>query len=191
MITINLSEKMKSMSLKKIEGRILEIRKQFYREFELMSPSVSFDYSKKEYQYGFSMDGFGTIIYEIPEWDWFKEDKDEMCEKIIFHFSRFLRKWYVNAPDILIERKLIDKPFVIEYGFANIDNIENESFKNQFDKISNSRGIFWESDYVAEDEMVIYVFGKDYYIPQFNEDSETLIKEIIKPIYEENEHLLN
>ena len=172
-----------------------EVRKALLQEYEVFPPtySVSCDETIGRYDYAFDMEGFGHIVYEAEAWD-IKKESNPLFERMVFHYERFLRKWYTNAPDIAIEDTLKNKPFIVEYGEEWADVIETETFYQALQKKTSNFSIrfeeppFWESDYVKSNQLVVYIYGKDHFVkPLTDKTMENLLDQVIQPILQENQ----
>lgn len=186
--------------MNEVNKRIRDIRKEFLVEFGKMPPAIEYTLSDSvsHIGYGFELEGFANTYHLTDEVDYMLESKDEMHDRIYFYLRRFLRKWYMGCADMLLEEKLKDQAVVFEYGEQLVGIIESEDFLNELQKTKRQMGLsdfewsFWESDYVADKELVVYVYGKDYFINELipvGEDAlskDIILRDILEPILEEN-----
>lgn len=177
------------------QNHLSGVRKTLIQEYEMFSPlyTLTCDEEIGAYEYAFILEGFGRLVYEAEMWD-VKKESDSLFERMVFHYERFLRKWYTNAPDIAIEDKLKSKPFLVEYGEEWADVIETETFYRALQKKTSNFSIrfeeppFWESDYVKSNQLVVYVYGKDHFVKPLTEKTmENLLNQVIQPILRENQ----
>lgn len=170
------------------------VRQRLFQEFESFPPNYTIKYHDKlaSTHYSFTLEGFGKITYEAEQWD-VRKQEEELFERIVFHYERFLRKWYMNAPDLTVEDKLKNQPLVIEYGENWGDLLEDDGFFHQLKTLLTTHSIeleeppYWESDYVGSDQLVVYVRGKDHYVKSLQEKtSDMLLEKVIQPILREN-----
>lgn len=187
------------MSYETVNESIRSIRKKFLNEFGRMPPAIEYKVCDgiSHIGYGFEFEGFANTYHLIDEVDYMLETKEEMHNRIYFYLKRFLRKWYMGCPDMLLEEKLKDQAVVFEYGGGMAEIIETEGFYDKLEKTKEQMGLtnfewsFWESEYVADKELVVYVYGKDYFVNnEFSIDientQEVIIRDIVCPILEEN-----
>lgn len=171
-----------------------EVRRQLLLEYGTFPPNFTLNYDEQldSNAYAFQLEGFGSLVYEAESWD-IQTEKDVFFERIIVHYERFLRKWYTNAPDLYIEEKIKEQPLVIEYGQSWIDLVENEEFFLALKTLAHEFSIaleeppYWESDYVGEDQLMIYVYGKDHFVKAgLEKTKDALLNDVILPVLRAN-----
>lgn len=182
-----------------------QIRQSFLQEFHRFPPIIelSVDESLSPLTYQLTLPGWASATYELGEWDFVKEQQNELHDIFAFQLRRFIRKWYVNCIDIQVESSLKDQAVVIEYGEDLVDPIESEHFYLQLEEAKERLNLpdidwsFWESEYVAKDEVVVYIYGKDYYPKRpvsFDTEAETqthLLEQLLVPILTQNKAILS
>jgi len=171
-----------------------ELRKEFVQEFEEIPPLLICveDKNLPSLGYQIEMESWGYVYYEMDEWTFRSENQGEIVKKVSFYLQRFLRKWQMNCCDLLIEKKLVQEPFVLEYGEEWVDIIESEEFHYLFNELKTSLKLekltptFWESEYTSKGELIAYVYGHDYFFKQKNIHSpKQVIQEFLTPLLHE------
>lgn len=171
-----------------------EVRRLLLLEYGTFPPNFTLHYDEQldSNAYAFQLEGFGSLVYEAESWD-VQTEKDVFFERIIVHYERFLRKWYTKAPDLYIEEKIKDRPLVLEYGQGWVDIVESEAFFLDLQQLARDYSIelkeppYWESDYVGEDQLMVYVYGKDHFVKKgLEKTKDALLQDVLLPILRMN-----
>jgi hypothetical protein len=189
---------------KDVKQKIFQIRKDFLNEFGIIPPVIKYMASDEifDWAFGFDLKGWSNVYHEINHIDYALENKYELHDKVFFYLKRFLRKWYMNCPDMLIEDKMRDLPVVIECGEKLAPLMESPDFQKILQGKCFQMGIFntkfniWESDFVSNEEVVMYIYGEDYFFKKevlFKDTFEmydVVLNELILPVLSENREKL-
>lgn len=176
-IVVSLGEKIfnqmnRGYEVKRWNEEVNEIRKAFLLEYNQVPPTITL----KELEatngliYGFELKKWARMSHLVDTYTYEMETREDMLERILFYLKRFIRKWYMSCPDITIERKLNTIPIMIEIGSQFEKIVDSEEFLLKVDSIKSRLDLmhipleFWESDYVGAEEVVIYIYGKDYFL---------------------------